>query len=286
MTSNETIDPVWRERLAAGGLTSLREMLANDADAHALAGQVETLGKPGLGGRERFRWRLGNGAGETVLFVKRYRNTPVAQQLDRIRRQNAAHSRAWWEYRQSEALARAHIGVARAVGFAEEMTGALERRSIVLLERVPGDAFDRAWTRACHEESLWTRGRARHDLTTRLACFVAAFHATGNCHRDLYLCHVFVELDPTAARPPTFSLIDLARTHRPRWRRTRWLVKDLAQLDCSARQIGATRIDRLRFLRAYLGDRPDRTRLRALSRRVARKSDRILERIERKSRRE
>lgn len=282
MTSNENIDPVWRERLAAGGLTSLRDLLANDACA--LAGQVETLGKPGLGGRERFRWRLGNGDDDTVLFVKRYRNTPVAQQLDRIRRQNAAHSRAWWEYRQSQALTRARIGVARAVGFAEEMTGALERRSIVLLERVPGDAFDRAWTRARDEKSPCTHGRARHDVTMRLARFVAAFHATGNCHRDLYLCHVFVELDPAATRPPTFSLIDLARTHRPRWRRTRWLVKDLAQLDCSARQIGATRTDRLRFLRAYLSNRPDRTRLRVLSKRVARKSDRILERIERKSR--
>ena len=82
--------------------------------------------------------------------------------------------------------------------------------------------------------------------------------------------------------PPQFHLIDLARTFRPRWRRFRWLVKDLSQLDVSARQIGGSRSDRLRFLLAYLGLQSCTPRARRLIQRTIAKSDRILRRIARK----
>jgi len=154
----------------------------------------------------------------------------------------------------------------------------------VIFERVPGDGFDRAWSRLVEQNAPLTRGAARHETTRALARFVSAFHQTGVCHRDLYLCHIFTELDPTAHNPPRFTLIDLARTHKPRLRRLRWIIKDLSQLDCSARQIGATCTDRLRFLITYLGLFPDAPRLRVYARRIVRKSNRILRRIERKSR--
>ena len=216
--------------------------------------------------------------------MKCYATTPVREQWDRVRRQCLRHSRAYWEFLQSQRLAAAHINVPHAVGFVEEMRGAFEQCSAVLLAGVPGDGFDRVWLRLCEREAPITRGIARHDLAVRLARFIAAFHGTGLCHRDLYLCHVFVELDPEGTRPPTFTLIDLARTHRPRWRRMRWIIKDLSQLDASARQIGATRTDRWRFLLAYLNLQRGAPRARWYARRVVRKSAKILRRIARQSR--
>ena len=112
---------------------------------------------------------------------------------------------------------------------------------------------------------------------------MSAFHQSGACHRDLYLCHVFVDLDPEGERPPMFTLIDLARVIRPWWRRMRWIIKDLAELDSSAQQIGASHTDRLRFLRAYLSLERGAPRVQWYVRRVSRKSQRILDRIERKS---
>lgn len=215
--------------------------------------------------------------------MKRYEQTPLAEQLDRLRRQSVRHSRAWWEYRQSQELARCYIPAVRAIGVAEEMRAPFESRSVVLFERVTGDAFDRIWPQLAAEEAPLTRGWARHELTRCLAQFVSAFHQTGVCHRDLYLCHIFADLDPAAGRPPRFTLIDLARTHRPRFRRLRWIIKDLSQLDCSARQIGASRADRLRFLVAYLGLRPSAPRVRYYARRIGRKSDCLVRRIARKS---
>jgi heptose I phosphotransferase len=284
LTRRERVATQWRERLAAAGLARLSDLLDRPLDARGPSGHWQAYTKPGLGGRERWRWDLENGRAPAAVFLKRYTHTPLAAQIDRIRRQAAAHSRAWWEFHQSERLSAAHIPVPQAVGFAEDMRGALERHSVVLLAEVAGDAFDRAWTRACQQSAPITRGLARHDIALRLGRFVAAFHGTGYCHRDLYLCHVFVELDPDARRPPRFCLIDLARTFRPRWRRMRWIIKDLAQVDTSARQIGATRSDRLRFLLAYLGLQRGAPRVRWYARRIARKSDRILRRIARKSR--
>ena len=273
--------PEWRARLEACGLDRLSGLLERPLPG-LLPGGWEALTKPGLRGRARWRWRL-PGEKPDVVYVKRYDRTPLNQQADRLRRQCPHHSRAYWEFAQARRLARMHIPVARAVGFAEQMCGLLERRSVVLLEAAPGDGCDRVWQRLSAAHAPVTRGAARHDFVVRLARFVAAFHGTGFCHRDLYLCHVFVDLDPQAARPPRFTLIDLARTHRPRCRRMRWLIKDLAQLDVSARQSGATRTDRWRFLRAYLNLPPGAPRTRWYARRILRKSERILRRQTRKS---
>lgn len=286
MSCRAEVAPQWRERLAACGLREIGALLDEDADVNRFGGQWRALSKPGLGGRRRWRWCLDDGSesGPAVVYVKRYSRTPLGQQWDRVRRQSIAHSRAHWEYAQSRRLAGLHISVPAAVGFVEEMLGSLERSSAVLLECVAGDGFDRVWARLRSQDAPLTRGIARHDTTVRLARFVAAFHETGFCHRDLYLCHVFVDLDPDGGRPPRFSLIDLARTHRPRWRRLRWIIKDLAQLDASAREIGATRGDRWRFLLAYLNLPRGARRARWYARRIVRKSDWILRRIARKSR--
>jgi heptose I phosphotransferase len=288
VTRHESVTAPWRERLAANGLEHLRVLLDDATEIGLLSGKWTALTKPGLGGRQRWRWELVNGdttrPADDVVYVKRYASTPIREQWDRMRRQCLRHSRAYWEYTQSQRLAEAHINVPGPVGFVEQMRGAVERRSAVLLERAPGDGLDRVWTSLRERDAPITRGIARHDLIVRLARFVAAFHGTGYCHRDLYLCHVFVDLEPGGSRPPTFTLIDLARTHRPRWRRARWIIKDLSQLDASARQVGATRTDRWRFLLAYLNLQRRAPRARWYARRITRKSDWILRRIGRKSR--
>jgi len=273
----------WRTRLDAAGLRSPLELLEPAPDTH-LAGRWQPLTKPGLRGRERWRWEL-DGTPTHVLFLKRYTRTPLSQQWDRFRRQTWRHSRAWWEYYQSHELARRGVPVARAVAVAERMAGPLELDAAVLLEAAPGAALDRIWSSLCAADAPVTRGRHRHTVVRGLALFVSAFHQTGLCHRDLYLCHLFAELDPSGAAPPCFTLIDLARAHRPRWRRLRWIIKDLAQLDFSARQVGATRSDRLRFLVTYLGLEPSSPRVRFYARRILRKSERILRRELRRSRR-
>lgn len=278
MSRTRAVQPDWSARVGDGP-EKIDELL-DRAPQESESGEWRRLSKPGLGKRERWAWTPGGGE---LVFVKRYLADGLKSQFDRIFRQCASHSRAYWEYTQSTQLADAGVPSVRALGFVEEMRGLFERRSVVLFERAAGDAFDRVWMRLRRENSPLTRGLARHEFSRRIGRVAAAFHGTGLCHRDLYLCHIFVDLDESMQRPPIFTIIDLARLHRPRWWRMRWVIKDLSQLDTSARQIGASRSDRLRTLYAYLGLSRFSPRVRVYARAVARKSDAILRRIARKA---
>ncbi|MBN2445269.1 MAG: hypothetical protein JXO22_00970 [Phycisphaerae bacterium] len=274
----------WRQHLRAANLPDLSPLLSPSFSPDQHDGTWTALTKPGLGGRERWRWEPAEPGETPVVYVKRYQHTPLREQLDRFFRQYCNHSRAWWEYEQSVRLSEAYFPVPAAVGVVEQMCGWLERRSAVLLAAVPGDAFDRVWQRYVADNAPVTHGIPRHDIAARIGRFVSAFHQTGLCHRDLYLCHIFAEMDPSGECPPSFWLIDLARTLRPRLRRMRWILKDLSQLDYSACRIGATRTDRMRCLLAYLGLQHGSPRARWYARRVARRSQRIHRREIRKGR--
>jgi len=94
-------------------------------------------------------------------------------------------------------------------------------------------------------------------------------HGQGLFHQDFYLNHVLISEDRQAPRP---HLIDLGRVQRVNRFRQRWLLKDLSQLNYSARQLSCA--SRLRFLRLYLG-RPFRPADRAWIRWIVLKSQRI-----------
>jgi heptose I phosphotransferase len=91
-------------------------------------------------------------------------------------------------------------------------------------------------------------------------------HDCGLHHQDFYLNHLLCRGEPAEL---DIRVIDLGRArHRSRLSR-RWIIKDLAQLDYSARKLSCS--DRLRFLRLYLG-RPFRPADRWLIRQVMLKS--------------
>jgi heptose I phosphotransferase len=114
---------------------------------------------------------------------------------------------------------------------------------------------------------------ARRALILQLADLVRRLHGAGLFHRDLYLAHIFI--GPDVDGPPQLFLIDLQRVVAPRWRRWRWMIKDLAALNFSSAQAGVPGAERLRWLRHYLGVRRLRAEDRRLVRAVAAKSARM-----------
>ena len=211
--------------------------------------------------RERLRIEL---PGVGVCYLKRYSSPPVGVQVRRMLWGGLRASTARLEWRQIRRLEAAGIGSVRRVAFGEEMAGLWERRSAVLTAELPGESLE-VFAARC-------RRRVARGWVGGLAEFVARFHGAGYVHRDLYLCHVFVEETRGA---PTFRLIDLARMMKPWFRRRRWVVKDLAALNYSAPAVVATAADRLRFLKAYLGVARLGAGDRRLARQIARKTRRI-----------
>ncbi|NWB07601.1 lipopolysaccharide core heptose(I) kinase RfaP [Pseudomonas sp. G5001] len=92
----------------------------------------------------------------------------------------------------------------------------------------------------------------RHALTLELARTLSTMHRGGVNHRDCYLCHFLLHTDqPVTVHNIKLSVIDLHRAQVRSKIPRRWRDKDLAGLYYSALEIGLTRRDKLRFLKAY-----------------------------------
>lgn len=102
----------------------------------------------------------------------------------------------------------------------------------------------------------------KRALIGRVARMAGRMHRGGVNHRDFYICHFLLHLDPEPqAGNFKLSLIDLHRAQIRDKTPRRWRDKDLASLYFSALDIGLTRRDVFRFLRGYF-ERPLRTILK------------------------
>lgn len=106
----------------------------------------------------------------------------------------------------------------------------------------------------------------KRGIIRRVASIARRMHDAGLHHQDFYLNHLLSCGEPSAF---DIRVIDLGRVRKHERLSQRWIIKDLAQLDFSARRLSCH--DRLRFLRLYLG-RPFRPADRWLIRQVMLKS--------------
>jgi heptose I phosphotransferase len=88
------------------------------------------------------------------------------------------------------------------------------------------------------------------SLLKKVAHIAKTLHEHGINHRDFYLCH-FLLHGPSQK----LFLIDLHRAGIHKVLRTRWIIKDLAGLYFSAKELGLTSRDLLRFIKLYRGAR-------------------------------
>lgn len=203
--------------------------------------------------------------GCTVRCVPRRRTLMVQSGGDTIyaklhRRRRAAAAAEW---RWLHVLPLLGISAARPVAWV-----ARGATSMVVTEAVAGRSLD-AWGCDAAREG-WVDEWLRF-VTTRVAELVRRLHAQRLMHRDLNFAHVFCG-DPRDGGGE-LTLIDVERMFEARWRRRRWIVKDLAALLASSPVEISDRVA-LRFLRNYLrGRRP--FLWRSWARAIRRKADRI-----------
>lgn len=93
--------------------------------------------------------------------------------------------------------------------------------------------------------------RFKRRLIQAVAEVVRTLHGHSMNHRDLYICHLCLDLPKLAQDEVCLYLIDLHRVGMHKALPISARMKDLAALYFSAMDIGLTRRDYLRFLRAY-----------------------------------
>lgn len=142
------------------------------------------------------------------------------------------------------------VDTMRAVAYGRRGSNPARQHSFLITEElaptVSLEDFCRDWSQQPPPPAL------KWALIHRVAAMAAKMHGNGVNHRDFYLCHFLLHLDPPPAPEALkVSLIDLHRAQCRAATPRRWRDKDLAGLYFSALEIGLTRRDWLRFLRVY-----------------------------------
>ena len=154
------------------------------------------------------------------------------------------------EWRAIRRLAELGVETMHGVAFGQRGDNPATQHSFIVTEELAPtislEDYCREWVSEPPPVAL------KRALLGRVAKMAGRMHRGGVNHRDFYICHFLLHLDP-APKIDDFklSLIDLHRAHVRQSTPRRWRDKDLSSLYFSALDIGLTRRDCLRFLRLY-----------------------------------
>lgn len=159
------------------------------------------------------------------------------------------------EWRAIKRLEELNIATMKIAGFGERGVAPARLQSFLitdeLINTISLEDYCRNWPANPPRPAL------KRALIEKVANISRQLHNNGVNHRDYYICHFLLDLDsvalPAVAETPVVSLIDLHRVQMRSRTPRRWVLKDLAGIHFSSMDIGLTRRDHLRFVRAYRG---------------------------------
>lgn len=196
--------------------------------------------------RSRVQFEMGSPL--RTVFLKRYDNPPMLNQLGNWLCHRGRESFAFFECEAAGKLSTAGINTPRVVGWGEKWGYFFEKRSFIIIEKIPeAEAIERKLPDYFRAPATPENLKLRKDFIARLGSLIGKFHEAGYRHRDLYFSHIFY------GAGGRFYLIDLARCFEPGLLAERFRVKDIAQLYYSAPAKYFSKSDRLRFYFEYAG---------------------------------
>ena len=236
-----------------------------------------------LNGRKTLRFQRGGKA----YFLKVHRGVGWGEIVKNILSLRCPILSARNEWEAIERLEQLGIASTPIVGYGQRVWNPARRQSFLMTEELQNtvslEDFCRHWAQDPPPFLL------KRALIQKVADTARALHQNGVNHRDFYICHFHI--DRSSAGPPydpdalRLFVIDLHRAQLRHRVPRRWVVKDVAGLLFSSADIGLTRQDVFRFMKAYR-DKPLRAILeeeRGFWRRVTRRADTLYRKIHRRS---
>jgi heptose I phosphotransferase len=202
-------------------------------------------------GRSTARVRFDTPTGRLSVYLKRHDRLPWSRRLAALVAPWGDHTPATSEWRHLERARALGVPVPEVVAAGEEVGpwGRL-RGFLMVTELVGADEVNRVIPRLADALEPAAFARFKREIVVEMAAIAAKLHSSKSFHKDLYLCHYF--LDPTLPSGRRLTLIDLHRLGRHRFAPWRWRLKDLGQLLYSTEGVaGIDDRDRLRFWKHY-----------------------------------
>lgn len=205
-------------------------------------------------GRSTARFVFHRGERRVSVYLKRHFRLPWPARVAATVNPDGRHSPGAAEW--------AHLERARALGVAvPEVVAVGERigpwgglQSYLAVAELPGRELNEILPGL--RDSLGPEAFAalKRRIVPEMARMAAALHRARVFHKDLYLCHFFLDLERLARDPRdvALTLIDLHRLGEHRLFADRWRWKDLGQLLFSIEGVGGVEPrDVLRFWKHY-----------------------------------
>lgn len=155
------------------------------------------------------------------------------------------------EWRALKRLQALNIAVPEIVGYGCHGINPATRQSFLFTRELPPhislEDFCKNW------RNTPPTFRLKQQIITEVARIARTLHEHGINHRDFYLCHFLLEKKSLLGHHKTLKLyvIDLHRAQMREKTPERWIIKDLAGLYFSSKDMGLTQRDLLRFIKEY-----------------------------------
>ncbi len=233
------IEPAYRDGLRACGLDRVDAVLSRtEGRIVAWSRTTDTLHVSGPGGAPGF-------------FVKRYLYTRWRKRLrGAFRGTFIGEHRGQAEFRWLSAMRSRGIPAVRPVACGARRIAHFVSACFLITEEVPDAANLTTFAADVCAGRRPLSGSQRSAMLDRLADQLAAMHAAGFAHGQLFWRNILVRIDPDSG--PEFFFLDAEPPRRLPGRAARMWPEELAAVTASALPF-TTRSERLRFLLRYFG---------------------------------
>jgi len=208
-------------------------------------------------GRSTCRWCLEIGARQLVVYLKRHFELPWRHGILAALWPSGDWSPAMQERRNLEWARESGLPVPKVVAAGEFLGPWGKLQSFLAIEELTDMLpLHEAIPLAARQLDPATFRFWKAGLIREIARLARFLHDRNRFHKDLYLCHFFIQrADITCV--PTWTdrvfMIDFHRLARPTLTRRFWISKDIGKRLYSSDVAGIDARDRLRFWRAYMG---------------------------------